>query len=763
MVDAAATASRMRRGRGKKTDQDTSARTVLILIIANVTISVATLACLWRLWLDHSEHSLQVPQASLAFAHRYKAQAALSAKMQLLPKPDMKPWAAGNQTARSSCLPCNSKVHGPLPTTRSRDPWKSCSWTELTGMYLLGFAENLQVRYELSVAQKFCVQLGSRCSGVTCEAQVARSCTVRSGRSGQSSKAGEVSYLKRCEISSDDCDHYPAQTSTEGGPTKELLNAAVVVLAHNRADDLILCLSSLLQQRDVNLFKVYVSLDDAKAEPDMRRVVSALGSQYGQNVTVLSVEPRKVDLATDNKEQQIWFKMNTGKIAHHYWVALESAFMNHSHDFAIFVEEDLVFAPDFLALFRSTVWLLEEDPSLWCISAWNDHGFAISVWDECRLFRTSYFPGLGFLLPRAAWLELRLQWPSAPTMGWDYWMRTAFRRADKECIVPEVPRSHHASKKGASIVTDKQVKFFEAMSLATQPNSCSIEKPCRQFGDVTYLLRPKYEAWLLQAVEQAKPMHASATIYQAHQECSEEGAALGEHSNVDACAILAHGTPSCSNYITFAKDYPYWQCRCCKTQGFKPALGKSHAAWDMYTAQFDIDPSLLYLYPYIKENYVGIGGSFGIRLENMGAVIPEDVRSEHYGLIVGRHLASRATVLLADKRSPKTYLPSLQRIVRRADLKAVAAERNISCTQACSERSMSCESEQLHFLNNCPELEQHFGCSLCAHQVGAELPVQVVGEEQPTFGQCLVTFISAFKCDAKHAATRRLCPCVPGT
>eukprot|EP00930_Biecheleria_cincta_P002271 TRINITY_DN10328_c0_g1_i3.p1 TRINITY_DN10328_c0_g1~~TRINITY_DN10328_c0_g1_i3.p1 ORF type:complete len:260 (-),score=33.58 TRINITY_DN10328_c0_g1_i3:103-882(-) len=256
-------------------------------------------------------------------------------------------------------------------------------------------------------------------------------------------------------------------------------------------------------------------------------------------------------------------------------------------------------------------------------------------------------------------------------------------------------------------------------------------------------------------------MHASATIYKEHQECSEEGGALGEHSKADECAILALGTPTCSNYITFSKDYPYWQCRCCKTQGFKPAVGKSHGAWNMYTAHLHIDSSALYLYPYIKENYVGIGSSFGIRLEGMGAVIPEDVRSEHYGLIVGRHLATRATVLLADKRSPKTYLPDSQRIVRRADLQAVAAARNISCTQACSEHTMSCASDQLHFLNNCPELEKHFGCVLCAHQVGTELPVHVVGEEQPTVGQCLVTFISAFKCDASHAATRRLCPCVP--
>lgn len=57
-------------------------------------------------------------------------------------------------------------------------------------------------------------------------------------------------------------------------------------------------------------------------------------------------------------------------------------------------------SPDFLSLFQETAWLLEADPSLWCVSAWNDLGFQGVATNHKRLFRTDYFPGLGWMLRR---------------------------------------------------------------------------------------------------------------------------------------------------------------------------------------------------------------------------------------------------------------------------------------------------------------------------------------------------------------------------
>jgi alpha-1,3-mannosyl-glycoprotein beta-1,2-N-acetylglucosaminyltransferase len=40
----------------------------------------------------------------------------------------------------------------------------------------------------------------------------------------------------------------------------------------------------------------------------------------------------------------------------------------------IIVEDDLEFSPDFFEYFEATLPLLKSDPSLWCVSAWNDNG-----------------------------------------------------------------------------------------------------------------------------------------------------------------------------------------------------------------------------------------------------------------------------------------------------------------------------------------------------------------------------------------------------
>jgi len=101
-------------------------------------------------------------------------------------------------------------------------------------------------------------------------------------------------------------------------------------------------------------------------------------------------------------------------------------FVEEGYSHMILLEEDLVVAPDFLSLFTETAWLLHADHSLWCVSAWNDNGFKGVVSNENRLFRTDYFPGLGWMLRSQLWLEeLQEKWPEAASTGWDHWMRVS--------------------------------------------------------------------------------------------------------------------------------------------------------------------------------------------------------------------------------------------------------------------------------------------------------------------------------------------------
>lgn len=81
-------------------------------------------------------------------------------------------------------------------------------------------------------------------------------------------------------------------------------------------------------------------------------------------------------------------------------------------DYLIIIEEDLEAAPDFFRYFSATLPLLEKDPTLYCISAWNDQGYMHSSKDPTLLYRVETMPGLGWMLSRKLFKdELEPKWP----------------------------------------------------------------------------------------------------------------------------------------------------------------------------------------------------------------------------------------------------------------------------------------------------------------------------------------------------------------
>ncbi|EFP09485.1 CRE-GLY-14 protein [Caenorhabditis remanei] len=61
-------------------------------------------------------------------------------------------------------------------------------------------------------------------------------------------------------------------------------------------------------------------------------------------------------------------------ISRHYKLALRHIFSKHNYTTVIITEDDLDIASDFFSFFSSTRYLLEKDPTLYCVSAWNDNG-----------------------------------------------------------------------------------------------------------------------------------------------------------------------------------------------------------------------------------------------------------------------------------------------------------------------------------------------------------------------------------------------------
>ncbi len=61
-----------------------------------------------------------------------------------------------------------------------------------------------------------------------------------------------------------------------------------------------------------------------------------------------------------------------------------------------------------------TAAIVEQDKSIFAISAWNDNGFKGRVKDPLALRRTEFFPGLGWLLTRELYKnELEQKWPTS--------------------------------------------------------------------------------------------------------------------------------------------------------------------------------------------------------------------------------------------------------------------------------------------------------------------------------------------------------------
>ncbi|XP_045597661.1 alpha-1,3-mannosyl-glycoprotein 2-beta-N-acetylglucosaminyltransferase isoform X2 [Procambarus clarkii] len=215
----------------------------------------------------------------------------------------------------------------------------------------------------------------------------------------------------------------------------------VLLIACNREAAVRRSLDLLLKYRpSQERFPLIVS-QDCGHRPTREAIES-----YGDKV-VLIQQPDLSDIEVPLKERK--FK-GYFLIARHYKWALNQLFHKFNHEAVIIVEDDLDVAPDFFEYFSASYPILRSDPTLWCVSAWNDNGKTnlVDVKNGSTiLYRTDFFPGLGWMMTRELWDELGPKWPRS---YWDDWVRAPEQRADRACIRPEVSRTRTFGKKGVS-------------------------------------------------------------------------------------------------------------------------------------------------------------------------------------------------------------------------------------------------------------------------------------------------------------------------
>ncbi|NWW26309.1 MGAT1 acetylglucosaminyltransferase, partial [Falcunculus frontatus] len=258
----------------------------------------------------------------------------------------------------------------------------------------------------------------------------------------------------------------------------------VLVLACDRSS-VRRCLDKILRYRpSARRFPVIVSQDCGHAET--ARVIAS----YGQAVAHIR-QPDLSDIAVPPEHRKF---QGYYKISRHYRWALGQVFRTFRYRAAIVVEDDLEVAPDFFEYFQAVFPLLQRDPSLWCISAWNDNGkeAMVDAGHAELLYRTDFFPGLGWLLLAELWDELEPKWPPA---FWDDWMRQPEQRRGRSCVRPEVSRTMTFGRKGVS-----HGQFFDQYLKFIKLNDRFV--PFTQL-DLSYLKKEEYERFFLQQVYSA--------------------------------------------------------------------------------------------------------------------------------------------------------------------------------------------------------------------------------------------------------------------
>ena len=256
------------------------------------------------------------------------------------------------------------------------------------------------------------------------------------------------------------CSNYDGYGETCACHTKNLFNfkindisgkyiqtVPVIVIASNRPQYLHRCLSSLLKADSVNLNAIAVYIDGQYNETFDVAKLFGLSAVYHRPVGV-----------------------GAARISQHYKDSLTDVIQrNKDAEFVIIVEDDLEVSVDFFEYFNHLMPALRVDESLYCISAWNDHGFVHSSYDPTTFYRVETMPGLGFMMKKSLIEnELLPKWPGSELhWDWDMWMRKVDVRKGRECLVPDVSRTYHFGRKGFHMTDNFFEKYFEHRKLNT--------------------------------------------------------------------------------------------------------------------------------------------------------------------------------------------------------------------------------------------------------------------------------------------------------
>lgn len=145
-------------------------------------------------------------------------------------------------------------------------------------------------------------------------------------------------------------------------------------------------------------------------------------------------------------------------------------------------------------MMKATAPLLDMDSTLYCVSGWSDNGKAGLVQDPAALYRSDFFPGLGWMMARSLWEEFNVIWPAG---FWDDWMRQNVNRKNRACLRPEVTRTITWCDADPGAVSAGQFcEHMNAMKLIDTPVNWRSK-------DLSYLLKREYDKDFMERIQGA--------------------------------------------------------------------------------------------------------------------------------------------------------------------------------------------------------------------------------------------------------------------
>lgn len=88
---------------------------------------------------------------------------------------------------------------------------------------------------------------------------------------------------------------------------------------------------------------------------------------------------------------------------------------------------------------------MEEDPTVYCVSAWNDQGYEHTSTDPALLYRVETMPGLGWILKRSLYKdELEPKWPTPEKVNHKYFRNNILGNSNNLQLLKCLTLSHLA-------------------------------------------------------------------------------------------------------------------------------------------------------------------------------------------------------------------------------------------------------------------------------------------------------------------------------